>query len=60
MATAPTASFQWIPEDDILLKNAVEVIPISNFIASLVILGSYIVAKLIFMRSLCIDAFFCC
>lgn len=32
MATATRGSIQWIPEDDVLLKNAVEVIPISNFI----------------------------
>lgn len=31
MATAPTASIQWIPEDDLLLKNAVEVILFGDF-----------------------------
>lgn len=39
MATAPTVSIQWIPEDDLLLKNAVEVILISNFVDSLAILA---------------------
>lgn len=35
MATAPRVSIQWIPEDDLLLKNAVEVILVADFVSLL-------------------------